>query len=119
MANTNGKGRSRWLLCTAMCLPVSVSPCFAQGNREAQLITPPPQAATPFPCDSLDPKVCFDIYRHRMEPAPMLSDHQADSGERCLMFTAPNPFGYLKPHVCSSRLTRIRDLCETKRGECR
>jgi hypothetical protein len=26
--------------------------------------------ATPFKCDSLDPKVCFDIYRRRMEQRP-------------------------------------------------
>lgn len=82
--------------------------CFAQGNREGQLVTPPPETATPFPCDSLDPKVGFDIYRQRMERRPILCDDHGSNDERCLMFTAPNPFGYLKHHVCSSRLIRIR-----------
>jgi hypothetical protein len=135
MANINGKSRPRWmLLCASMCLPVSVSPCFAQGNREAQVVTPPPETATPFPCDSLDPKVCFDIYRRRMEriAAPIRSGDQGDNSviaarqrlERCLGYDPrPDPFGKPKKDqklsdYCSPIATRF-DLCETKRGECR
>jgi hypothetical protein len=112
MENINGKYQPLlMLLCATVGLAVSVSLCLGadMGNREAQLVSAPPE--TPFPCDSLDPKVCFDIYQRRMEriPAPILSDDQGDNGERCLMATARNPFGgYLKQHVCSSRLTRIR-----------
>jgi hypothetical protein len=125
MENINGKGRPRWmLLCLTMCLPLSLSPCFAQGNREAQLVTTPPEI-TPFACDSLDPRVCFDIYQRHMEriPAPTRSDDQGDNGvlaiarrlERCL--STPNQFGMLTPQrwlappmrsdYCSS-ITNIR-----------
>jgi hypothetical protein len=110
MENVIGKYRPRWMLLWAtMGLAVSVSVCFAQGNREAQLVTAPAETATPFPCDSLDPKVCFDIFLRRIEriPAPILSDNQGDNRERCLMAT-PEPFGYLKHDVCWSRATRIR-----------
>jgi hypothetical protein len=55
------------LLCAAMGLAVSVSLCFAQGNREAQLVTAAPEITTPFKCDSLDPKVCFDIYQRILQ----------------------------------------------------
>jgi hypothetical protein len=80
MENINGKSQAgfRWmLLCATVCLPVTVSPCFAQDNRSAQemqrlwemqRIGDAPQR--PFTCDSLDPKVCFDIYRRRMEQTP-------------------------------------------------
>jgi hypothetical protein len=114
MENINGKYQPLWmLLCATMGLAVSVSLCFGadMDNREAQLVTAPPETAAPFPCESLDPKVCSDIYQRRMEriPAPILSDDQGDNGERCLMATARNPFGgYLKQNVCPSRLTRIR-----------
>jgi hypothetical protein len=107
----NIHGKHRWmLLCATIGLGVSVSLCFAQGNQERQLVTAPPETAAPFPCDSIDPKVCFDIYQRRMEriPAPILSDDQGDNGERCLMPMARNPFGgYLKQHVCSASLTRL------------
>jgi hypothetical protein len=79
MENIHGKRQPQWMLLSATTgLAVSVSLCFAQGNREAQLLTAPPETAMPFPCDSLDPKVCFDIYQRRMEriPAPLLSDDQ-------------------------------------------
>ena len=145
MENIHGKHQPRWmLLCATMGLAVSVSLCFAQGNREAQLVTAPPEIAPHFPpCDSLDPKVCFDIYERRMErmPPPILSDDQRDNSviaagqrlERCLSYDpgigvigprAPaDPFGKPKKDqklsdYCSPIATRF-DLCETKRGECR
>jgi hypothetical protein len=65
MENTNGKSRASFrcmLSCAAIGLVVSISPCFAQGNRMQHLGTAPPEIMTPFKCDSLDPKVCFDIY---------------------------------------------------------
>jgi hypothetical protein len=63
MENINGKCQPPlMLLCATMGLAVSVSLCFAQGDREVQLVTAPPEITTPFKCDSLDPKVCFDIY---------------------------------------------------------
>jgi hypothetical protein len=89
MANTNGKSRASfgWALSgLAMGLAASVSLCFAQDNRSAQetqrlrdvqemqrlwemqRIRDAPQQ--PFACDSLDPKVCFDIYRRRIEQPP-------------------------------------------------
>jgi hypothetical protein len=128
------KRQPQWiLLCATMALAISLSLCFAQGNREAQLVTAPPEIAPQLPCDSLDPKVCFDIYLRRIErmPPPILSD-QHDNAERCLMappwpgegisqLAAPpttrtlEPFGYYpeqfgfpKQDVCRSRLTRIR-----------
>jgi hypothetical protein len=75
MENINGGSRAsfRWMLsCATIGLVVSISPCFAQGNRDAsqemqRLGTAPPEMMTPFKCDSLDPKVCFDIYRRRIE----------------------------------------------------
>ena len=105
MANINGGSQAsfRWVLsCATMGLAASVSLCFAQGNREVQLITSAPEITTPFKCDSLDPKICFDIYQRRMEqiPAPILSDDQGDNGviaagrrlERCLSYEAtPEP----------------------------
>jgi hypothetical protein len=133
MGNINGKYQPVWmLLCATIGLAVSVSHCFAQGNREAQLVTAPPEI-TPFTCDSLDPKVCFDIYRRRVEriAAPIRSDDQGDNGvlaagqrlERCLSFDPrPGAFGNKKNQklsdYCSPIATRF-DLCETKRGECR
>jgi hypothetical protein len=135
MENINGKHQPRWmLLCATTGLAVSVSFCLAQGNREAQLATAPPETATPFACDSLDPKVCFDVYQRRMEriPAPILSDDQGDNSaiaagqrlERCLSYDPrPDPFGKPKKDqklsdYCSPIATRF-DLCETKRRECR
>jgi hypothetical protein len=80
------------------------------------------------------PKVCFDIYRRRMEriAAPIRSDDQGDNSviaagqrlERCLSYDpGPDPFGKPKKDqklsdYCSPSATRF-DLCETKRGECR
>jgi hypothetical protein len=78
MENINGKSRAsfRWMLSFATIgLVASISPCFAQGNRDAsqemqRLGTAPPEMMTPFKCDSLDPKVCFEIYRRRVEQRP-------------------------------------------------
>jgi hypothetical protein len=80
MENINGKGRPSfpWTFsCVTMGLAVSVPLCFAQTLQELQrvqemqrLITAPPEIATPFLCDSLDPKVCLDIYQRRMEQLP-------------------------------------------------
>jgi hypothetical protein len=78
MENINEKSRAsfRWMLsCATIGLVVSISPCFAQGNRDAsqelqRLGAAPPEITTPFKCDSLDPKVCFDIYRRRTEQRP-------------------------------------------------
>jgi hypothetical protein len=69
-------------------IAVIVSPCFAQGDRNAPQEL---QRVQPFACDSLDPKVCFDIYRRlHNEPA------QAEGGEvgydytlRPILFVAP------------------------------
>jgi hypothetical protein len=70
MENINGKIRAsfRWTLsCATMGLAASVSLCFAQGDRNAPWEL---QRVQPFACDSLDPKVCFDIYQRRMEQLP-------------------------------------------------
>jgi hypothetical protein len=76
MENISGKSRASfgWTLSRAtMGLAVSGSLCFAQGDRNAPQEL---QRVQPFACDSLDPKVCFDIYRRRHnEPA------QAEGGE--------------------------------------
>jgi hypothetical protein len=51
---------------------VSVSLCFAQGDRDASQDLQRVQEAQCLlgPCDSLDPKVCFDMYQRRMEQLP-------------------------------------------------
>jgi hypothetical protein len=76
MENISGKSRAsfRWMLsCVTIGIAVIVSPCFAQGDRNAPQEL---QRVQPFACDSLDPKVCFDIYRRlHNEPA------QAEGGE--------------------------------------
>jgi hypothetical protein len=79
MENISGKGRTsfRWMLpCATMGLAVSVSLCFAQGDRDTskelqRLGTAPPEI-TPFKCDSLDPKVCLDIYQRKLEKSALL-----------------------------------------------
>lgn len=75
MENIDGKSRAsfRWVLpCVATCLAASVSLCFAQGNRDASQGLQRVQEVQRLlgPCDSLDPKVCFDIYQRRMEQLP-------------------------------------------------
>ena len=56
---------------------ISVSLCFAQTLQELQrvqeaqrLVTAPPEIATPFLCDGLDPNVGFDVYWRRTEQRP-------------------------------------------------
>ena len=71
MENINGKSRASfpWTFsCVTMGLAVSVSLCFAQGNRDASRELQRVQEVQRLlgPCDSLDPKVCFDIYQRRM-----------------------------------------------------
>jgi hypothetical protein len=76
MRNINRISRTRLLSCATVGLVVSISPCFAQGNRDASQDTAPLEI-TPFKCDSLDPKVCFDIYwRLHNEPAPPSLDRR-------------------------------------------
>ena len=104
MENISGKSRAsfRWTFsCAMMGLAVSVSLCFAQGNRDAsqelqrvqemqRLVTAPPEIATPFSCDSVDPKVCLDIYRRRMEQTPeRIPDNKAWPGGEFGQATAP------------------------------
>jgi hypothetical protein len=119
-----------WTLsCATMGLAVSVSLCFAQGDRDTSKEL---QRVQPFACDSLDPKVCFDIYQRRIERIPATIHDQGDNNviaagqrlERCLSYDPrPDPFGKPKKDqklsdYCSPIATRF-DLCETKRGECR
>jgi hypothetical protein len=80
MQNINRISRARLLSCATVGLVVSISSCLAQGNRDAsqemqRLGTAPPGMMTPFKCDSLDPKVCFDIYRRMLnhESAPPMA----------------------------------------------
>jgi hypothetical protein len=109
MENINEKSRAsfrRMLSCATIGLVVSISPCFAQGNRDASQelqrlgASAPPEITTPFNCDSLDPKVCFDIYQRRVEQRPArtlyneyplgkaLAGHRFDSP-----FDLPKAFG--------------------------
>jgi hypothetical protein len=105
MENINGKSRAsfRWTFsCATMGLAVSVSLCFAQTSQEMQRVqeiqrlvtappeTAPPETATPFLCDSLDPKVCLDIYRRRLEQTPeRIPDNKAWPGGEFGQATAP------------------------------
>jgi hypothetical protein len=70
MANINGGSQASFrcvLSCATMGLAASVSLCFAQGDRDTATEL---QRVQPFACDSLDPKVCLDIYQRRMEQLP-------------------------------------------------
>jgi hypothetical protein len=77
MENISGKSRAsfRWMLSyVTIGIGVIVSPCFAADLGASQgmqrLGTAAPEIM-PLRCDSLDPKVCFDIYwRLHNEPAP-------------------------------------------------
>jgi hypothetical protein len=63
----------RWTFaCATMGLAISVSLCFAQGDRDVSQEPQRLQEAQRLlgPCDSLDPKVCFDIYQRRMKQLP-------------------------------------------------
>ena len=71
MENINGKSRASfpWTFsCVTMGLAASVSLCFAQGDRDASRELQRVQEVQRLlgPCDSLDPKVCFDIYQRGM-----------------------------------------------------
>jgi hypothetical protein len=97
MENISGKSRAsfRWMLSiVTIRIAVIVSPCFAAdlgASQGMQRLGTAPAEIMPFRCDSLDPKVCFDIYwRLRNEPA------QAEGGEvgydytlRPILFVAP------------------------------
>jgi hypothetical protein len=78
MENISGKSRTsfRWTLpCATIGIAVIVSPCFAQGDRDTATEL---QRVQPFACDSLDPKVCFDIYQRRLEAGT--PDNKASPG---------------------------------------
>jgi hypothetical protein len=80
MENISGKSLTRfpWMLsCMTIGLAVSVSLCFAQGDRDAS--QDELQRVQPFACDSLDPKVCLDIYQRRMERIPATIHDQGDN----------------------------------------
>jgi hypothetical protein len=67
MENINGKGRAsfRWMFsCATIGLVVSISPVLRAADLGAgmQRLGTAPLEITPFKCDSLDSKVCFDIY---------------------------------------------------------
>jgi hypothetical protein len=53
--------------CVTMGALVNVSLCLAQGDRDSSKEL---QRVQPFACDSLDPKVCLDIYQRRMQQLP-------------------------------------------------
>jgi hypothetical protein len=67
--------------CVTITIAVTVSPCFAQGDQETsqELQRALEMQGLLGPCDSLDPKVCFDIYQRRMEQLP---EHKPDRGWR-------------------------------------
>jgi hypothetical protein len=82
MENISGKSRaSFWMLsCVTIGIAVIVSPCFAADlgtSQGTQRLGTAPAEIMPFRCDSLDPKVCFDIYwRLHNEPAPPSLDRR-------------------------------------------
>ncbi len=107
MENFNGRSRAsfRWILsCATIGLVVSISPCFAQGNRDVaqetqRLGAAPPEITPPFKCDSLDPKVCFDIYgrlHNESSPATLLwGEANPKEAPMAPNLGAPNVFGTL------------------------
>jgi hypothetical protein len=127
MENINGKSRAsfrRMLSCAAMGLAASVSLCFAQDNRSAQemqrlwdakemqrlwemqSIRDAPQQ--PFTCDSLDPKVCFDIYRRRMEQPAERNAWPGEFGQATVPFGKPPlPSLFKLPSKLQCRGTRL------------
>jgi hypothetical protein len=90
-----------------MGLVVSVSLCFAQGDRDTSNEL---QGVQPFACDSLDPKVCLDIYQRRMEQLP---ERKPDQG---LLAPASSLFvvGRVTP-LCMAEFAELRDDVQ-KRG---
>ena len=117
MGNINGKSRASfgWVLSgLAMGLAASVSLCFAQDNRSAQemqrlwemqRIRDAPQQ--PFTCDSLDPKVCFDIYRRRMEQPPERKAWPGEFGQATAPFGKPPLPSFKLPSKLQCRGTRL------------
>jgi hypothetical protein len=77
MENISGKSRAsfRWMLsCATIGLLVSIPTMLRAadlGTQGMQLGTAPPEIM-PFRCDSLDPKVCFDIYGRILNSTPWL-----------------------------------------------
>jgi hypothetical protein len=126
MGNINGKSRASfgWVLSgLAMGLAASVSLCFAQDNRSAQemqrlwdaqemqrlwemqRIRDAPQQ--PFTCDSLDPKVCFDIYRRRMEQPPERKAWPGEFGQATAPFDKLLLPSFKLPSKLQCRGTRL------------
>jgi hypothetical protein len=126
MENISGKSRVSfgWVLSgLAMGLAASVSLCFAQDNRSAQekqrlweaqemqrlwemqRIMDAPQQ--PFTCDSLDPKVCFDIYRRRMEQPPERKAWPGEFGQATVPFGKPPLPSFKLPSKLQCRGTRL------------
>jgi hypothetical protein len=99
MENINGESRAsfRWmLLCATIGIAVIVSPCFARGDRDATEL----QRVQPFACDSLDRKICLDIYRRRIEQLPERTpDNKASPGGKLGQVTDAfgNPLGKVLP----------------------
>jgi hypothetical protein len=85
--------------CATMSLAVSVSLCFAQGDRNAPQ---EPQRVQPFACDSLDPRVCLDVYQRRMEQQPERKPEQ-----ELLAPAASGVGGVTSP--CTAELAKLRD----------
>jgi len=97
------------LSCATIGLAVSVSPCFAQTSQEMQPVQEMRGIAPqrPLVCDSLDPKVCFDIYRRRMEQPP-----EWPAGK---LGQATAPFGFGKALSPSFKLPSREQLQEGTR----
>jgi hypothetical protein len=78
MENINGKSRAsfRWmLLCATIGLLVSIPTMLRAadlGTQGMQRLGTAPSEIMPFRCDSLDPKVCFDIYGRILKSTPWL-----------------------------------------------
>jgi hypothetical protein len=75
MVNINRKSRAnfRWVLsCSTIGLLVSIPTMLRAadlGTQGMQRLGTVPPETMPFRCDSLDPKVCFDIYQRKLEKA--------------------------------------------------
>jgi hypothetical protein len=87
-----------------MGLAASVSLCFAQGDRDTSKEL---QRVQPFTCDSLDPKVCLDIYQRRIE---QLSERKPDLAPAA----SPSGVGGVAP-LCMAEFAELRDDVQ-KRG---
>jgi hypothetical protein len=112
MENINGKSRASfpWTFSrVTMGLAVSVSLCFAQGNRDASRDLQRVQEVQRLlgPCDSLDPKVCFDIYQRRTEQLPeRIPDKGWPSREFGQAMVGKVPFPCLKPEAFETNAER-------------